>query len=383
MLGQPATQPRAERRTGRRRIALFLPDLPVGGVERVFANLAGGLRGHDAEVELVVGDASGPARALFPDAMPVADLHVSRSLRAVPGLVRHLRRSRPDALISAKDHTNVVAVAAAALSRTHVPVIVTVHAPLSEAWRAPERRTGRAVPALALRAYRRAAAVVAVSEGIAAELRRQPRLRNARVEVVPNPVVDEQLLGARGQVPDHPWFRERTLPVVVAVGRLEAQKDFSTLLHAIARLRARRPVRTVVVGDGSERGTLEALARDLGLDADVAFTGARDDATSFLAASDVVVLSSRYEGMPTVLVEALALGCRVVATDCPTGPRELLADGAYGRLVPVGDAAALADAVDGALADPRPALPPGHLAPFTPAVAAGRYLAIVDAVRRR
>jgi glycosyltransferase involved in cell wall biosynthesis len=387
MLGQPATQPRAQTRTGRRRIALFLPDLPVGGVERVFANLARGLRDHDVDVELVAGDASGPARVLLPEGLPVADLHVTRSARAVPGLTRYLRRARPDALISAKDHTNVVAIVAAGLSGTHVPVIATVHAPLSEAWRDPERPTGRVVPALALRAYRRAGAVVAVSEGIATDLRREPGLERTRIEVVPNPVVDDRLLAAVGSVPDHPWFRERSTPIIVAVGRLEAQKDFATLVRATAALQRKREVRTVIVGEGSERARLEELARVLGVGGDVSFPGARDDAHAFLAAADVVALSSRYEGMPTVLVEALALGRRIVATDCPTGPHELLAGGAYGTLVPVGADEALADALDASIEasidGPPPAVPPAHLAPFTPAVAAARYLTIVDAVARR
>jgi glycosyltransferase involved in cell wall biosynthesis len=381
MLGQPATQPRAERRTVRRRIALFLPDLPVGGVERVFANLARGLQELGVDVTVVVGDASGPARSLFPDTVAVTDLRVSRSARALPGLVGYLRRARPDALISAKDHTNIVAIAAAAASRTRVPVIVTVHAPLTEAWRDPSRRSGRAVPAVAVRAYRRAAAVVAVSQGIADDLRREPGLQSTRIEVVPNPVVDDALLAAAGSTPDHPWLRDRTVPVVVAVGRLEAQKDFATLLRAVAEVRTRRPVRTIVVGEGSERNVLESLAGSLGITADVAFLGARDDAASFLAAANLVALSSRYEGMPTVLVEALALGRRVVATDCPTGPRELLAGGAYGRLVPVGDPEALATAIEASLDEPPCTVPPEHLAPYTPNAAASRYLAIVDEVR--
>ena len=264
-----------------------------------------------------------------------------------------------------------------------MPIIVTVHSPLSQAWRDPGRRTGHLVPVLAPRAYGHAAGVVAVSEGIAAELRSNPRLARRGIDVVPNPVVSAAFLEAARTVPDHPWLaapaEDGRVPVVVVVGRLAPEKDLGTFLAAMAAVGTRRRVRAIVVGDGPDRAQLEARARQLGIAADVDFAGERDDAGAFIAAADVVVLTSRFEGMPTVLVEALALGRRVVATDCPTGPRELLDGGRYGRLVPVGDVQAVADAVDAALDDPLPSVPADVLAPYTPTAAADRYLAIVAA----
>jgi glycosyltransferase involved in cell wall biosynthesis len=343
-------------------------------------NLARGLLDEGCDVDIVVGDASGPARDRVPAAARVVDLRVAGVARALPGLVRYLRATRPAGLVAAKDHANLIALAAAGASRTHVPVVVSVHAPHSEAWAAPERWRGRAVPALARLLYRGARAVVVVSEGIAEEVRASIPAIAGRIVVVPNPVVDDGLDAEAAQRPDHLWFTARDRPVLVCVGRLEPQKDVATLLDAFAQLRARCELRLVVVGDGSLRGELETRTSSLGIADDVDFVGAQASAAPYLAAADVVVLSSRFEGMPTVLIEALALGRRVVATDCPTGPRELLRGGEYGVLTPVGNSTALAKAIAGALTSDLPRVPDELLAPYRPRAAARRYLELLGVV---
>jgi glycosyltransferase involved in cell wall biosynthesis len=373
MIGKPATGPFAKSR-----IALFLPDLPVGGVERVMCNLATGLLDGGCDVDVVVGDASGPSRELVPSAATVVDLQVRRVAHALPGLIRYLRSVRPAGLVAAKDHANLIALIATLTSRVRLPVVVTVHAPHSEVWRSPDGRSGRAIPALSRVLYPRARAVVAVSTGIAEELRAQIPSIADRVAVVPNPVLDAEFEVHASRRPDHPWFEHHDQPVLVCAGRLEPQKDVGTLLDAVAQLRTRQAARLIVVGDGSCRDRLEAQAAELRISDDVDFVGSRSSAAPYLASADVVVLSSRFEGMPTVLVEALALGRRVVATDCPTGPRELLDQGAYGALVPVGDAAALARAIAEVLATAPPSIPAGVLEPYRPDAAARRYLELLS-----
>ena len=141
---------------------------------------------------------------------------------------------------------------------------------------------------------------------------------------------------------------------MLGVGRLHAQKDFSTLIAAFGEVRRERPARLILLGEGAERARLEAQAQDSGFAADIALPGHVENPFAFMRRSAVFALSSRYEGLPGVLIQALACGCPAVATDCPSGPREILKDGAIGPLVPVGDAAALAAGIRRCLDHPPP-----------------------------
>jgi glycosyltransferase involved in cell wall biosynthesis len=142
------------------------------------------------------------------------------------------------------------------------------------------------------------------------------------------------------------------IPVILAVGRLHRQKDFPTLIGAFARLRAERPARLVILGEGKLRPALEKVARRLGVGGDVDLPGYRDNPFAWMARAAVFALSSTFEGTANVLIEAMACGCPVVSTDCPHGPREVLDNGRYGPLVPVGDSAALAHAIAAVLDNP-------------------------------
>jgi glycosyltransferase involved in cell wall biosynthesis len=169
------------------------------------------------------------------------------------------------------------------------------------------------------------------------------------ISVIYNPVMTEQMLVQAAQPPAHDWLPSQTVPTLLAAGRLEPQKDFELLLHAFASLCAQRPARLIIAGEGSEREKLEQQIRDLRLTDRVDLVGWRDDIYALMAAADLFVLSSRREGLPYVIGEAMALGTPVVSTDCPSGPREFLQDGALGPLVPVGDREALAAAMNEAL----------------------------------
>ncbi|HEX2251047.1 MAG TPA: glycosyltransferase, partial [Gemmatimonadales bacterium] len=162
--------------------------------------------------------------------------------------------------------------------------------------------------------------------------------------------------------------------------RLSRQKDFPTLLRAFAEVRRCRQCRLMIVGEGEERSRLEALARELGVADDVALPGFRENIMAYLAASALFVLSSAWEGLPTVLIEAMAAGTRVVSTDCPSGPREILQNGRLGALVPTGDSSALASAIMAALDQPRETVAPEFLKPFTRDAAVDNYLQLIESV---
>jgi glycosyltransferase involved in cell wall biosynthesis len=364
--------------TPRRAIAFFLPSLQGGGAERVIVNLAQGITERGLPVDLVVAAAEGAFLEQVSPAVRLVDLRRRRVLQSLGPLTRYLRREQPRVLISSMSHANVVALWAARLARRATPVIVTVHNTMSRS--TPEQgRLGRTLWPHLLRAfYPWASHIVAVSRGAADDLARMSGLPRDRVSVVYNPVITPALLELARQAPNHPWFGPDAPPVIVGVGRLTGQKDFPTLIRAFAEVRRCRSARLMIMGEGEDRPTLQALVSELDLVNDVALPGFRDNAISYVAASALFVLSSAWEGLPTVLVEGLAVGTRVVSTDCPSGPREILQDGLLGALVPVGNPSAMAAAMLAALEQPPGAVPLDVLAPFTLDAAVDHYLHLIE-----
>ncbi len=339
-------------------LAIVTSSMAGGGAQRAVAKLASGLADQGHAVDLVLGRATGPYLDELSPGVRVVDLGAARFARAVLPLAAYLRRTRPAAVFTALDYVNVVAIAARALSGVDTRLVVSERNTLSAAVENTASRRTRVMPRLVRWAYPRADAVVAVSAGVAEDLVRLCGLDPASVHVLRNPVVTPQVVRMRAEPVQHPWLRERTVPVVLAVGRLTPQKDFGTLIEAFAAVRRVRAARLVVLGEGPQRGELEAAVERWGLGDSVSFPGFCENPYPALAAADVFVLSSRWEGSPGALIEAMASGTPVVATDCPSGPRELLDAGRHGRLVGVGDAAALAlgirDALDGRVPPPPP-----------------------------
>jgi glycosyltransferase involved in cell wall biosynthesis len=204
------------------------------------------------------------------------------------------------------------------------------------------------------RTYERADAITAVSNGVADDIARSIGISRAAITTLYNPTLTPDFAAKVSQPVAHPWFVDGAPPVLLAVGRTTFQKDFSTLLRAFARVRRDRPVRLAIIGESNAKQTtrLRELAAELGVDEDFALLGYHPNPLPYMARAAAFVLSSRYEGFPNVLLEALACGTPVVSTDCPSGPFEILDGGAYGALVPVADDAALAAAITATLADP-------------------------------
>jgi glycosyltransferase involved in cell wall biosynthesis len=361
-----------------RPIAFYLPSLFGGGAERVIVNLAQGITERGLPVDVVVGAARGDFLGQLPPAVRLVDLRASRVLRSLGPLRRYLRRERPRILVSSLSHANVVALWAAKLARQGTPVVVTVHNTMSQSNREQGRLAGRFWPHLLRLFYPWAAGIVAVSRCAADDLARTSGLPRDRVQVIYNPVITPAMLALARQAPEHPWFAPGEPPVILGVGRMTPQKDFSTLIRAFGGLRRHQPARLIILGEGEDRPRLEALVSELGLGPDVALPGFRDDAMGFMSHAALFVLSSAWEGLPTVLIEALAVGTPVISTDCPSGPREILQDGRLGALVPVGDAAALSEAMVDVLSRPVIAVPPDALTPFTRDAAVDNYLHLIE-----
>ncbi|MES1925762.1 glycosyl transferase group 1 protein [Salinisphaera sp. T31B1] len=199
---------------------------------------------------------------------------------------------------------------------------------------------------LIARLYATADALLAVSSGVADDLSQTANVPRESIHVIHNPVVTDELREKAKLEPSHPWCLDTGLDVILAAGRLAPEKGFDQLVDAFARLAESRPaLRLLIVGEGPERCVLASKIADLSLEDRVALPGWVDNPYALMSHSRVFVLSSLFEGLPVALIEALACGCKVVANDCPSGPREILDDGRYGELVSVGDESALAEAI--------------------------------------
>lgn len=360
-----------------RSIALYLPSLRGGGAERVMVALANGFAARGFAVDLVLAKAEGPFLGYVAASVRVVDLGARRVASSLPRLVGYLRREQPRALLSAMNHANVIALLARRLAGVTTRLVVSEHANFSQSMTVEPSRRGRLMPWFMRRTYPWADSVVAVSAGVADDLARAIALPRESIKVIYNPVVGEQTLCLANAPLDHPWFAPGEPPVVLGVGRLTAQKDFDVLIRAFASVRNMRPARLMILGEGELRPELEALVRQLGIGADVALPGFQANPLAYMRRAALFVLSSRFEGLPTVLVEAMACGTPVVSTDCPSGPAEILEGGKWGRLVPVGDAPALADAMAATLAEANPPQVEARAAAFGVENAVNAYLQLM------
>lgn len=333
-------------------IAFVLPDLRGGGAERVNLDLAHELRGAGHAVEFVLMQAHGELLEEAQIAFPVADLKVPRA-RGVPlALARYLRARRPDALLAAMWPLTVIAPLARALSGHDCRVIVSEHGILSAQYKDWGALHGLALRASVAICYRMADARVGVSEGVAKDMAKLARMPVGQFTVIHNPVPPRQQPSVTAMAEAEAFWGTPPGSRIVTVGRFKAVKNHALLLRSFARM-ASSQARLMLVGNGEGEHALRAQAQQLGIADKVIFAGFHSDPTPFYASADLFVLSSNYEGFGNVIVEALACGLPVVSTDCPSGPAEILNNGLFGKLVPVGDEAALAEAMTTTLTEPH------------------------------
>jgi glycosyltransferase involved in cell wall biosynthesis len=380
-----------------RHIAFYLEDLNGGGVQRMVLIIANALAERGHRVELVLCDGEGPLRRQVPAGIKITELKAvpnllarayalaadpgalgvmsrplllplkpPRTLSYLPALARYLRREQPDVLFAATPYLNIVAVLARRLASVTTRLIISERNNLSAKVVShpgyhPKDWRRSYLPPLMQHAYLQADAIVAVSDGVADDLAERIAIPRLAITRIYNPTLLPNLPDKAEEPVDHPWLAPANPPVVLAVGRIGRQKDFATLLRAFARVRATRPARLMILGamTGSDRKTehvnknkLLALAAKLGISDDVALLDFVPNPFAYMARAAVLVLSSLHEGFPNVLVEALGCGCPVVSTNCPNGPSEILDNGRFGPLVPVGDDLAMAEAMGEVLDHP-------------------------------
>ncbi len=358
-----------------KRLAIFAATSGHSGVDRNLKNLIPAIAERGVQVDLLHIKNHGPHLQPPPLGVEVIELgsaHVNTSF--VP-LLHYLRRVRPDAMLCDKDKVNRLALWARRLARVHTRVGVRLGITVSNnlANRSPLQRY---IQTGSMRLfYRWADTIIVPSQGVAADLARITRLPVNRIQVLPNPVVTPQLEKLSRQKIAHPWLQEHTTPVILGIGELSARKDFSTLIRAFALLRKQFRCRLIILGKGRQKEALETLARQLRIETDLDLPGFVDNPYPWMKQSDLFILSSRLEGFGNVLAEALATGTPVVSTNCPNGPAEILNNGRYGPLVPVGDHAALAKAMQQVLTyPPAPTLLEDAVRSYRSEISAARYL---------
>lgn len=336
------------------RVTLFIPSLNGGGAERVMVSLANGLAAKGLNVDLVLAREAGVYLSDVSREVRIVNLGVRRTLETLWPLSRYLRNERPMCLISAMNYVNVIASWALRMAGVPTRLILTEHANLSQLLSDSSRGMAWCLPRLMRSAYAKADAIIAVSDGVAHDLAKVLRCDPQRIHTRHNPIDTGALTIKAAEPLDHPWFAPGQPPVVIATGRLSPEKDFPLLIQAFSLLRARRPARLVILGEGAQRPPLEALISGLDCKDDILLAGFQANPYKWMSRASVFVLSSRWEGFGNVLVEAMACGTPVVSTACPSGPEEILAQGRWGRLVEVGDASALTNAIEQTLDDPDP-----------------------------
>jgi glycosyltransferase involved in cell wall biosynthesis len=361
----------------RKKIAIFLPSLTAGGVARVMLQLAHAFVDSGHTVDLVLCRSQGEFMGQLPSQIRVLELKARpiwlsrllltfrnfpairvlllpiifslkppKSLAFLSDLIQYLRREKPNVLLAAKTHTNLVALWATQLAKSSNRVVISERTTLVDIIKTSKKWRWRFILPVLAHEYRKAGGIITVSNGVKEELAIHTGLPPQKITTIYNPLLTQKIRGKSLEAISHPWFQKKdSTPIILGVGRLVPQKDFSTLIKAFSRVRQSRPVHLVLIGEGRQRSELTTLAQSLGIEKDIWMPGFSDNPYAFMSKVSMLVLSSIYEGLPNVLIEALACGCPIVSTDCPSGPSEILEKGKYGTLVAMGDVHALAQAI--------------------------------------
>ena len=324
-------------------IAFLLPHLGMGGAEKVLVQLAHEFSRRGLNIDFVLFKAEGPLLDLLPPEVRIIDFDQPNSYLCLPKLVQYLRREKPDVLLSTLELSSFLALLARTLSRVNTRIAIRIAVTISHHSRTKIKKLLE--KKLIAWLYPKADRIIFVSKGVAQDFRSFTSLTARQGVVIYNPIITPQLFLDADQPVDHPFLQTEQPNLVLGVGRLTEQKGFDILIRAFARLRKTRPLKLIILGEGEQCLNYESLINSLDLSVDIDLPGQVINPYAYMRQAEVFVLSSRWEGLPGTLIQALACGAPVVSTNCPSGPDEILNNGKYGHLVPVGDEEALADAI--------------------------------------
>jgi glycosyltransferase involved in cell wall biosynthesis len=365
-------------RYGNERLAIFLATSGHSGVDRIMKNLIPAFAKEGIRVDLLHVENHGPYLETLPNRVRILELGTAHTYTSLKPLVGYLRSEQPSVMLSDKDRVNRIALLARRLARVSTRVVVRTGTTVSKdlETRSPLDRLAHYLSMHY--AYPQADAIIVPSLGAAVDLASFAKIPLDRISVVPSPIATPEIYKQALEELGHSWLAEKKMPVILGVGELCARKDFKTLIYAFAKVRKSRPCKLLILGRGRLRKDLEALVKRLNLTGEIELPGFVKNPYAYMARADIFVHSARYEGAPVALMEALSLGRPVVSTDCPSGPREILQGGVYGRLVPVGDPDAMARAILDTLDNPSErSFLKQAAAPFTLEASVSKYLKVL------
>ena len=310
----------------------------------------------------------------------VFNLKTTHKITTLLSLSRYLYHVKPDVLLSNKLNPNRFTSCSKALPGLSTRSFLCFHNTYSKLpGIASQKPFKKFLKKLSLRiSCLLADGIIAVSQGVADDLVQEFGVPSNKINVIYNPVITPDIYKKSYEKADHPWFCSHDVPVILGVGRLSYEKDFPTLIRAFASVRQHLNCKLVILGEGNERERLYKLIEELGIQKDVDLPGFVSNPYPFMAQSDVFVLSSLWEGLPTVVIEALALNTPVISTDCPSGPREILKDGKLGSLVPMGDPEKMCRTICDFLYDKiEYSYPRSALLPYTVEFSSEKYLNVI------
>ena len=331
------------------KVALFVPALGGGGAQRVMTILASGLSEANVQVDLVLANATGPYLNDIPSHVNVVDLKGGRILTSIHRLMLYLKNENPSVMLSTVAHANVAALLAKRFSGSSTKLFIRVENTISIATADEKGFRSKILLYLIRKLYPWANGVVAPSQGVADDLKQEFNISEDLISVIYNPVVRPEIYEKAKCEIKHPWFNAGEPPVIISVGRLTKQKDYATLINALSIVNKKQQARLIILGEGEDRNELTSLITKLNLQDYVDLAGFVDNPYAYMAKSNVYVLSSLWEGLPNTLIEAMAVGLPIVATDCKSGPKEILLNGKYGWLSPTGSASSIAEGIIQAL----------------------------------
>ena len=327
-----------------KKVAFFSYDLRVGGAEKMVFTLLPEFINAGYLVDLVLVKRSGDLLSEVDSRVNIISLGKDHGSRAVFSLIKYFREASPDIFISNLTHLNNVSLIAKCLSRSGAKLIVTEHSTISINNLKKGGKEGMSVR-LSRILYPLADKVVVVSKGSARDLIETLRINPAKVAVIYNPINIDKIHKLMNEENHDDWFIQKTTPVLLAVGRLVKEKNYSFMFEVFKQVREKRSVRLIILGEGEERPFLENRIRELGLQDFIRMPGNKENPYSYMANADIMLCTSLYEGFNIALAESLACGTPIISVDCPYGPAEILEDGKYGTLIPMGDSDSMAKAI--------------------------------------
>jgi glycosyltransferase involved in cell wall biosynthesis len=331
-------------------ITVFLESLGGGGAEQAMVTLMNAFVDKGYTVDLVLCKSGGTLQRQLSDSVKVINLHAKNLYFCLPRLMVFLKSRKPRVMLTTLDLASIIALIARRMTSVQTRIIIRVANTVSVQKRNWIKKKIEYILLSCI--YPWADKIIAVSQSVADDLVKYINLQPEHVDYIYNPVITPRMMTMANEPLAHPWFKPGQPPVILGVGRLTRQKNFDKLLLALAQIREVRSSRLLILGEGEQRENLQSWTSRLKLTDEVSMPGFVDNPFPYMKNAAVFVLSSSWEGLPAVLIQALACGCPVVSTDCPSGPNEILDQGRYGRLVPVGDATALAQAILDTLSNP-------------------------------